>query len=140
MLSVPEADDSSAERDKPRILIADDDPGIRNLLRMTFEIAGFDVIEAATGNEAAERAAESRPDIFVTDLAMPDGEGLETLRRFQQNFPAIPTVAISGAFSGGVLRAALYFGARAVMQKPIRTPKLVEIVSALMAGRPVLSD
>jgi CheY-like chemotaxis protein len=127
-------------RDRPVILIADDDPGIRNLLRLTFENAGFDVVEAASGTEAAARAAETRPDVFVTDLAMPDGEGLETLRRFQQEFPSILTVAISGAFSGGVLRSALYFGARAVMQKPIRASKLVEMVTVLMAGGSLVSD
>jgi CheY-like chemotaxis protein len=125
-------------RDRPRILVADDDPGIRTLLRLTFETAGFDVIEAANGNEAAEKAAQTPPDVFVTDLAMPEGEGLETLRRFQCEFPSIPTVAISGAFSGGVLRSALYFGARAVMQKPLRTTKLLEIVSALIAGGSLL--
>jgi DNA-binding NtrC family response regulator len=128
------------ERDRPRILVADDDPGIRTLLRLTFETAGFEVIEAANGNEAREKAFENPPDVFVTDLAMPEGEGLETLRHFQCEFPSVPTVAISGAFSGGVLRSALYFGARAIMQKPLRTTKLLEIVSALMASGSLLKQ
>jgi CheY-like chemotaxis protein len=122
---------SNADDNRRRILVADDDPAIRTLLRLTFETAGFAVVEAANGKEAAEKALEAPPDVFITDLAMPEGEGLETLRRFQAEFPSIPTVAISGAFSGGVLKAALCFGARAVMQKPLRTRKLLEIVSAL---------
>ena len=111
-----------------RIVVADDDPGLRLLLAATLVGAGYEVLQAGDGLEALRLCAAGRVDLLITDLVMPDHEGLETIRRMRQEHPSTPVVAMSGAFDGGFLEVARAMGAVAVIQKPFTPAQVVEMV------------
>jgi len=81
----------------------DDDPSVRELLRRALENAGYPVVEAQSGKEALAQIERKSIDLLITDLAMPDGEGLEVIREIKRSFPALEIIAISGAFGGSFL-------------------------------------
>jgi CheY-like chemotaxis protein len=117
------------DRSEPvRIVIADDDPGVRALLCAVLEGAGYFVIEAAEGASAIQALQNHQADLLITDLVMPGQEGIETIRTAKQNWPDLKIVAISGAFYGQFLRTAEVLGAKAVLQKPIRPEDLLRTV------------
>ena len=83
------------------ILVADDDPPIRRMLRQMLEIDGHETIEAADGNEAIETASLHPPQLLITDLYMPNREGLETVSAFRKRFPRTKIIVISGGGTHG---------------------------------------
>jgi len=111
-----------------RIVIADDDAGVRALLRAVLEGAGYSVADAAEGASAIEAMRIEPADLLITDLVMPGQEGIETIRTARQNWPDLKIVAISGAFYGQFLRTAEVLGAKAVLSKPIRPEELLRTV------------
>ncbi len=117
---------------RPRIVVADDEPGLRNLLVTTLSSAGYEPLQAANGLEAVRLCESGRVDLLLTDLVMPDQEGLETIRRMRLERPAIPIVAMSGAFEGGFLEVARAMGAAAVIQKPFTPDQLVKVVARVL--------
>ena len=110
-----------------RIVVADDEPGLRLLLVATLSGAGYEVLQASNGLEAVRLCEEHHVDLLLTDLVMPDHEGLETIRRMRQERPDIPVVAMSGAFDGGFLEVARAMGAAAVIQKPFTPDQVVQV-------------
>ncbi len=117
-----------------RILIADDDPALRRLIRLWLEGAGFEVEEAENGREALSKARESKPDLVVTDLVMPEQEGLETIPKLRAEFPDLPVIAVSGAFHGEMLRVASRLGATAVLPKPLTENSLLLAIRSTQAA------
>ena len=115
-----------------RIVVADDEPGLRLFLAATLTGAGFEVLQAGNGLEAVRLCEGGRVDLLLTDLVMPDHEGLETIRRMRQERPHIPVVAMSGAFDGGFLEVARAMGAAAVIQKPFTPEQVVKVVSRVL--------
>jgi CheY-like chemotaxis protein len=112
-----------------RILVVDDEPAHRFLLRRIFERAGHVVVDAADGAAALLAVAVSRPDLVVTDMMMPVMDGAELIRRLRRD-PATAGIAILAA-SGD---PGLAEGADAVVTKPFLSRPLVEIVDALLRG------
>jgi DNA-binding NtrC family response regulator len=103
------------------ILIIDDERSIRELLSDVFAGAGFDVDVAETGLQGIRMVAARRPDLVVTDILMPDKEGLETILELKRSSPDLPIFAMSGGSLGGpidVLGMARRFGAIRVYAKP----------------------
>jgi two-component system, cell cycle sensor histidine kinase and response regulator CckA len=125
-----------AARPAPTILVVDDQDGVRGLVREILTSAGFPVLEACDGKPAARIVLEN-PDVrlVITDLVMPEQEGLETIRFIKKERPEIKVIAISGAFEGQFLRTAALFGADATMAKPIDGPGLVACVRRLLSSR-----
>src|SRR5580704_11168531 len=78
------------------ILVVDDDPCFRDLTVTILSRAGYQVEEASDGIEAIQRASGSRIDLVITDIVMPNREGIETIRYFSKALPNVPIVAISG--------------------------------------------
>ncbi|WP_031499248.1 response regulator [Bryobacter aggregatus] len=110
------------------VLVVDDDHSVRRLIVDTLGRAGYIAIEASNGLEALRRL-ESRPiDVMVTDLVMPEREGLETIQLVRKRYPKMPVVAVSGAFSGQFLGLAKVFGACAVLTKPLDLDLFLEEV------------
>jgi CheY-like chemotaxis protein len=110
-----------------RILVVDDEPAQRFLLRRIFERAGHEVIDAGDGAAALRAVGESRPDLVVTDMMMPVMDGREFLRRLRAE-PAtagIPVLAASGDLQ-------LAGGADAVIAKPYRPEHLMEVADGLL--------
>jgi CheY-like chemotaxis protein len=97
------------------VLVVDDDVLFRALVISILSSAGYKVDEAADGSEAIARVAKQHFDVMITDLVMPNREGLETIQYFSQHFPQVPIVAVSGKAS--YLRSASVLGAVATVEK-----------------------
>ncbi|HEX3580470.1 MAG TPA: response regulator transcription factor [Thermoanaerobaculia bacterium] len=112
-----------------RILVVDDDETIRTTLAQNLRTHGFEVVAAADGAEAADRFASIRPDLVLTDLAMPRADGFELIQRIRSN-GATPIVVLS--VRGGDLDKvrALDLGADDYVTKPFSTPELLARVRA----------
>ena len=121
----------------PRILIIDDDVDVRQPLRQMLRLAGYKVVEAADGNEGIGHVRTESIDLIITDIIMPDKEGIETIRELQRDFPSVKIIAISG---GGriaaqhILEAARSFGVTHTLVKPICKKELLLATQALLSG------
>jgi CheY-like chemotaxis protein len=119
------------------LLVIDDDAGMRKLMVRTLSSGSHRVLEAENGQEGLRLMDEHKPDVVITDILMPQKEGIETIREVQERAPATKIIAISG---GGVshnlmfLDVARAFGADAVLAKPFRPAQLVETVEQLLGG------
>ena len=108
----------------PRILVVDDDPDIRGVIREFLEPEGYDLRLAANGREAFRILGLEKVDLVLTDLVMPDREGIEMIQEIRRRFPTVKTVAMSGAVFGPYLRAAELLGANATLSKPLNSSLL----------------
>jgi len=118
-----------------RILLVDDEPALRELLRTTFEGAHVQVDEAASGLEAEARIRRKRPDVVVLDLRMPGMSGAELCTRLKADAKTrqIPIVVLTGA-DAEEARAAQRCGAEALVRKPFSPLDLLAIVERLAGG------
>jgi putative two-component system response regulator len=118
-----------------RILLVDDEPALRELLRTTFEGAHVQVDEAANGLEAEARIRRKRPDVVVLDLRMPGMSGAELCTRLKsdEKTKSIPIVLLTGA-DGEEARSAKRCGAEALVRKPFSPLDLLAIVERLAGG------
>jgi PAS domain S-box-containing protein len=117
------------------VLVIDDDDSVRGVLVKTLRNAGYRVREARDGKAGMRLVRTSSIHLVITDLVMPEQEGLETVRMLRQNHPDLPVVAVSGAFDGEFLKAAGIFGAHSLLRKPIGKEDLLAVVREL-AGQP----
>ena len=115
------------------ILVVEDEPAERDLIRGLLEDAGYEVLEAADGKEAEGVLAACEVDLIVTDIVMPEQEGLQTIRWVRKNRPGLKIVAISGS-GGPHLHAAELMGADAVLRKPLTRDILLDAVSSQTGG------
>ncbi|MEO8597033.1 MAG: response regulator [Candidatus Solibacter sp.] len=111
-----------------RILIIDDDPAVRGLLHRILTGAGYAVVEAADGKSGLLEVEHAPMDLVITDLVMPEQEGLEVLGKLHARRPGLPVIAISGAFGGSFLEVARHLGAAAALPKPVEATTLLEAV------------
>jgi response regulator RpfG family c-di-GMP phosphodiesterase len=118
-----------------RILLVDDEPALRELLRTTFEGAHVQVDEAASGLEAEARIRRKRPDVVVLDLRMPGMSGTELCARLKsdEKTKGIPIVLLTGA-DAEEAREAQRCGAEALVRKPFSPLDLLAIVERLAGG------
>ncbi|MBZ5622962.1 MAG: PAS domain S-box protein [Acidobacteriia bacterium] len=115
-----------------RILVIDDDPDIRSLFRQILTDAGYDVLTAADGRAGVRMVEENAVHLVITDLVMPEQEGLETVKVLRNRYPDLRILAISGAFGGGFLKSAAILGAQATLRKPIGAEQLLVVVRELL--------
>jgi two-component system, cell cycle sensor histidine kinase and response regulator CckA len=115
------------------ILVVDDEPAERELIRGMLEAAGYEVIEAGDGKEAESVLAACEVDLIITDIVMPEQEGLQTIRWVRKNRPGLKIVAISGS-GGPHLHAAELMGANAVLRKPLTSDVLLQVVIRQTGG------
>jgi CheY-like chemotaxis protein len=108
-----------------RVLIADDDADVREVLVEVFRDAGFDVLEAANGLEALLFVKRDRPDAVVLDLMMPRLGGVEALKRIHSFNPGIRVLVVTGAIDPELHRQATLAGAAGVFSKPVSSDILV---------------
>lgn len=120
------------------ILLIEDDQLLRKALRICLDKAGYSVLEAADGRRGLALHESQHIDLVVTDLIMPDVEGLETIRTIRQRDPLLPIVAISGGGRSNqdYLRIASKIGANLVLPKPLEFAHLCAGIANLLAPIP----
>jgi DNA-binding response OmpR family regulator len=114
------------------ILVVDDEPQMRRLLVRILSGAGHRVREAENGQDGIRQFRRVRPVLVITDIVMPDMEGIEMIRELRREAPAIPILAISGAGPPLYLRAATDLGASAALAKPFDAAELLAVVGRLL--------
>ena len=106
------------------VLVIDDEPQMRRLLRVTLEVHGYAVTDAATGKEGIVQAAQARPEIIVLDLGLPDLDGVEVLKRIRE-WSRVPIIILSVRDREGDKVAALDAGADDFVTKPFSSAELL---------------
>ena len=117
------------------ILLMDDDPQVRRLIERILSQAGHRVRSAANGRVGLQLFEANRPDLVITDIVMPQQEGVETIHALRRAGYALPIIAISGnGMDAGAeyLRIAGRIGADRTLSKPFRVNELLEVVEALL--------
>lgn len=116
------------------ILVIDDDPRIRLLIRRILEKDGHMIDEAGDGASGVESHRRNGYQLVITDIIMPDQEGVETIRILKREFPGLPVIAMSGG--GGTdldyLGLARKLGADAILHKPFPNQEISEAVTRLL--------
>jgi CheY-like chemotaxis protein len=125
-----------------RILVIEDDPDIRNLCKRILEQAGHHVTEAPDGSVGTKLYRDQRHDLIITDIIMPEKEGIETIMELRRDFPEVRIVAISGGGqatpSFTCLQVAKRLGAANTLAKPFSKQELLAAVAEALGSGPVL--
>jgi len=118
------------------VLVVDDDPTIRTLIRCALEQYGHIVREAEDGNAGLQEFLSAPADLVVADIGMPQLNGLEMIAKLRRWGTSAPILAISGGVSGGasdLLFSSVMQGASGFLPKPFTAQELVRLVSELLA-------
>ena len=125
-----------------RILLIDDDMLARDMLRQMLERAGYDVVEAVGGREGLQHYQATAIDLIITDILMPDQDGLETIQELRRLDPEAKIIAISGGGQSRLLDLLLIaakLGAQCTLQKPLVRQELLEAIRQLLPHQDGLS-
>jgi len=117
------------------ILIIDDEESIRDLLQLFLNSKGFSTAVAANGRIGLQRFDEKPPDLLITDLLMPDMDGMEVLIQMRKRCQKLPIIAMSGGMSNSeinLLPMAARLGACRTLEKPIDLNELLQIIETLL--------
>jgi DNA-binding NtrC family response regulator len=115
-----------------RIMVVDDDAGIRRSLHTLLSRAGYEVVQAVDGSEAVRLWRESRADLVITDLHMPNKDGIQTIVELLTHSPGVPIIAMSG---GGqtkrldLLGNLTLLGTVLTIEKPFTLGEMMSVVS-----------
>lgn len=118
-----------------KILVIDDEDAYRKMLKKALDQGGYQVLEAEGGRVGLRMYREFKPDLVITDLVMPDMEGIETIKALKALNPNVKIIAISG---GGLnnpeiyLRLAKLMGAGHVFSKPLDIKELLSVISRMV--------
>lgn len=118
-----------------RVLIIDDDEQILSLVRRILEREGHEVLDACDGNQGTKLCRQTRIDLVITDIIMPEKEGLETIIELKRALPGIKIIAISGGARiepGDYLNMAAKLGAQRTLTKPFNREDLLQAVRDLL--------
>jgi len=118
-----------------KVLIIDDQPEMRDIMRRSLELAGHEVAEASDGSGGIAQYRSAPADVVVTDILMPDSDGIELISSLRRVDPKVRILAISGGCSAGrvdFLRMAMTLGAKATLTKPFNTAQLQDRVAELL--------
>jgi DNA-binding NtrC family response regulator len=118
-----------------RVLLVDDEPELRRLLRRTLVRAGFEVVEAVDGRAALEAVRVAYFDVVISDIRMPRMGGLELMERLQLEEPGMPVVLISGSTELSNRQSALDVGAFDYLAKPSELGRIQSVTLSALAFR-----
>jgi len=124
--------DSGSQDGRRTVLIADDDPRLRNLLTWTLEQGQFNVVEAADGLSALETGRRIKPDLYLLDVGMPGMNGIEVCRQLRAESVISPILILTGFGSEEDKVAGLEAGADDYQTKPFASKELLARVNALL--------
>ncbi len=119
---------------KLTVLVIDDDPVILELLRVNFEIEGFDVICATDGEEGLKRAQSDHPDVVISDIMMPRRDGLQLLTDLKGDplTQDLPVILLSAKAQRSEVQQGLDLGADDYITKPFDPLELIDRLNAVM--------
>ncbi len=123
-----------------RILVIDDDVQFRKMLCQVLERAGYEVVEADNGKKGVKLFRAQPTDLVITDIIMPEQEGIETIRELKRDFPDVKIIAISGGGridSKDYLELAGQFGVTRTFGKPLDREEFLAALEELLAEAPV---
>ena len=118
-----------------KVLVVDDEPPIRKLLRLGLSTQGYDILDAPNGKVALELIAQ-KPDLVILDLGLPDIEGLELLRQIRQKNEGVPIVVLSSRGEEAAKVQALDLGADDYVTKPFGMDELLARIRASSSSMP----
>lgn len=119
-----------------RILVVDDEASVRKMVTNMIASVGYEVIEASSGAEAYDACKEASIDLIITDVVMPDKNGIDLIMEVKEEYPNLPVIAISGG--GGItgrfdyLEIAKLVGAKIILKKPFTTTELRSAVDNIL--------
>jgi CheY-like chemotaxis protein len=134
--SIPQEQPSEAIH----VLVADDDPGVRDLMSRVLGHEGFRVTTASDGALALENIKRELPDVVVMDLAMPNIDGAELLKQIRQNWGLLPVILHTGFANSAIMVRAMEFSPFTLLAKPCRMAQLVETIRSLQPLRPTWTE
>src|SRR5260370_838221 len=114
-----------------KILVIDDDPMVLYTVSKILRSGGYDVVTAANGIRGMHQFRDQRPEVVVTDIIMPEQEGIETIRQIRHERPATKIIAISGGgriANADLLAMARKLGADEVIAKPFEAEELLDLL------------
>jgi CheY-like chemotaxis protein len=119
-----------------RILFVDDDPLTLQTLKKSVELFGHQAILASSGAEALAQATEQMPDLVLTDMSLPDMDGLALIESFQQEplLKDIPLIMLSASPELDASQLAITAGAREFLAKPVRLQTLQQVIQRYTGG------
>jgi CheY-like chemotaxis protein len=121
-----------------KILVFDDEPSILLMIKKMLEKAGHEVDVALNGKEGMTIFEKNKPDLLITDIIMPEKEGLETIFELRRKYPDLKIIAISGGGRigpDGYLPGAKLLGANAAFTKPLIPKEFLQTVSDLLGEK-----
>ena len=117
-----------------RLLVVDDNEDMRQSMKRLLEHYGYEVRMAANGRLALQMQRAAASDVLITDIFMPETDGLETINQFREAFPGIKIIAMSGggaSLEADYLSTASVVGADAVLRKPFSKESLLQALEKL---------
>jgi DNA-binding NtrC family response regulator len=128
------------ERSGEHLLIVEDDPEMRDLLRKVLEKEGYRVSVSSDGHQALTALDRETFDLIVTDMLMPCDGGLELLETVHRTHPSLPVIIVTAFGDWHSYSRALELGAAAFISKPLRMSELIAAVHAALAGRGAIAS
>lgn len=115
-----------------KILVIDDEPSVLASIEQALQTVGHKVSSAGGGPEAIRSFQQDPVDLLITDIFMPDQDGIQLITYFRKQFPDLPIIAITGNPRGNTLEMASLLGAAAALQKPFSVEELLNAVNGAL--------
>ncbi len=122
-----------------KILVIDDDEQVLDMLYESLTREGFDVLKASNGEQGLRIYRQEPVDLIITDILMPEKEGIETIIELRQDFPDVKIIAMSGGGRIGTkdyLHLAKIFGVQRTFTKPVSREQLLDAIKELLKEKP----
>lgn len=111
-----------------KILVIDDSADARTIIGEMLKRAGYEIIETDSGKQGIKLIAKNKPDLVITDILMPEMDGIEFVRTIARIYPKLPVIAITGSLYTPYLTAAQKMGAVTGLHKPFTREELVSAI------------
>lgn len=121
--------------EKDRILVVDDDPESRDILKRLLTLSDYEVETVESGRDAVELLKRAEFKLVLTDIVMPEMDGLELLSHVKSHYPNIPVIMVTGRASNESKKEALENGAEGLLFKPYTRDQLMTIVNESLAKK-----
>lgn len=121
---------------KVKVLVADDDPAIQELIRLNLEVQGYQVIIASNGVETVRKALSERPDLIILDILMPEMDGYEVMRLLKNSEETsnIPIIVLTAYASDAGALVSWMEGAEGYLAKPFNPDELLMLVERVLSS------